>query len=234
MRLGLGLALCLGVGSVYATDPGELTYLTEDYPPENFVRGGKVHGYSVEILKAVWRKLGVAEQPIRVVPWARGYWEAQNKPRVMLFAMARTAEREKLFHWVGPFYQADVALSAPSGRTVEVRSLTEARRLHIAVIREDVGQMLLKEQGFPDSTINLVNSLEQGLKMLDAGRVALLCANPNSLPPGYRTIWPIGEIKDYYALSLDVEPGLVTRFQIALDSLGDERRAILKKYDKVE
>jgi polar amino acid transport system substrate-binding protein len=234
MRLVLALALWVVVAGAYSTEPGELTYLTEDYPPENFVRDGAVRGYSVDILKAVWRKLGVAEQPIEVLPWARGYWMVQNKPRTMLFAMARTPEREKLFHWVGPFYQATIALVTPTGRTVEAHSLTEARRLHIATIRNDIGEQFLKDKGFPDSSIYLVNSLEQGLKMLDAGRVALICANPGSLPPGYHALWPVGEVKDYYALSLDVDRSLVTRFQRALDSLGEERKGILRRYGAVE
>jgi len=234
MRRAWALVGLLAAGALCAMQPSDLTYLTEDYPPENFVKDGVVQGYSVDLLKAVWRKMGVAEQPIRVLPWARGYAMALNRPRMMLFAMARNAEREKRFHWVGPFYHAKIALVAPAGRTVKAKSLSEAKHLRIAAIRDDIGAEFLKTQGFPDSALYLVNSLDQGLKMLDANRVALLCTNPASLPRGYRALWPVGEVKDYYALSLDVDPALVARFQRALDSLGDERRAILKKYDAFE
>lgn len=230
MRRAVVLAVCFAVSSLWAMEPHQLTYITEDYPPENFVRDGVVQGPSVELLRAVWRKMGVKEQPIRVLPWARGYAMATTKPRIMLFAMARTPEREKSFRWVGPFYHTDITLLAPAKRVVRAKSLAEARTLRVAVIRDDIGVEFLKKQGFPDSTITLINSLEQGLAMMDAGRVDLLCSNQKSLPAGYRTLWSVGEVSSYYALSLDVEPALVLRMQKALESLGDERQKILRKY----
>lgn len=230
MRRALVMALWFAVSTLGAMEPKDLTYITEDYPPENFVRDGVVQGPSVDLLRAVWRKMGVKEQPIRVLPWARGYAMATTKPRIMLFAMARTPEREQSFQWVGPFYRSDIALLAPAKRAVKAKSLSEARRLRVAVIRDDIGVEFLKSKGFHDSSMVLVNSLEQGLDMLNAGRVALLCSNPESVPLGYRKLWSVGEVSSYYALSLDVEPALVARMQKALEALGDERQRILRKY----
>lgn len=230
MRRAFVMALWFAVSLLGAMEPKDLTYITEDYPPENFVRDGVVQGPSVELLRAVWRKMGVKEQPIRVLPWARGYATATTKPRIMLFAMARTPEREKRFRWVGPFYRADIALLAPAQRVVKAKTLPEARKLRVAAIRDDIAVEFLKKQAFHDSTMVLVNSLEQGLDMLDAGRVDLLCSNPESVPLGYRTIWLVGEVSSYYALSLDVDSALVARFQRALESLGTERERILRKH----
>lgn len=235
MRRALVVMCLLAMGSTHAMQPADLTYLTEDYPPENFVKDGVLQGYSVDLLKAVWRKMDVAEQPIRVLPWARAYSMAQNQQRIMLFAMARNAEREKRFQWVGPITQANIALVAPAGRAVKAKTLTQARRLRIAVIRDDIGVECLKNHGFPDSALYLTNSLKQGIQMLAARRVDLLCTSPGSLPPGYhRTLWSVGEVKSYYALSMDVDPDLVERFQRVLDSMGDERRQILRKYRALE
>lgn len=234
MRWASWMICLLALAPARAMQPADLTYLTEDYPPENFVKDGVLQGYSVDLLKAIWRKMAVPEQPIRVLPWARGYSMALNRKRIMLFAMAKTPERENRFRWVGPFYRTNVSLVAPKGRTVKAKSLAEARRLRIAAIRDDIGVECLKNHHFPDSAVHLVNSLEQGVRMLEAGRVDLLCSNPGSLPPGYRSVWIVGEIKSYYALSRDVDPKLVARFQSALESLGDERRVILKRYQAFE
>jgi len=38
---------------------------------------------------------------IEVMPWARAYKIALTDPNTLIFAIARTPEREKLFHWVG-------------------------------------------------------------------------------------------------------------------------------------
>jgi L-asparagine transporter-like permease len=40
-------------------------------------------------------------EPIRLVPWARGYSIALSKPNVVLFATLRTEQRKGLFQWVG-------------------------------------------------------------------------------------------------------------------------------------
>ena len=74
------------------------------------MENGELKGYCVDILKAVWKNMGGSEQPILVLPWARGYAMVQKEPNHMLFAMARTPERENQFKWVGPIYYADYEL----------------------------------------------------------------------------------------------------------------------------
>jgi len=53
-----------------ASGPENLTYLTEDYPPSNYLENGVLKGVAVDVLKALWMKMGVKEQPIEVSNWA--------------------------------------------------------------------------------------------------------------------------------------------------------------------
>ena len=47
---------------------------------------------------------------IRVLPWARAVKNIDHKPDHILFAMARTAEREMKYQWVGPLFLDSVYL----------------------------------------------------------------------------------------------------------------------------
>jgi polar amino acid transport system substrate-binding protein len=95
---------------ISATNPEDITYMTEDYPPSNYIENGVLKGVAVDVLKAVWKKINSKEMHIQLYHWARGYQLALTKPNTMLFAMTRSPEREKLFKWVGPIYRGRYSL----------------------------------------------------------------------------------------------------------------------------
>ncbi len=244
-RLTLALALFLVGGSLLSsTEPQELVYVTEDYPPENFVENGVLKGYAVDILKAMWKYLKVPEQPIQVLPWARGYALAERQRNVVLFAMGRTPEREALFRWVGPIYHADIALMALSSNPLRLASLEQAKQRKIGVLNGDMGDELLKEARFPEASLIRVNTLEQLLKLLKIGRVDLICttepsvrkeiaANP-SLKVDYRVALVADELQVYYGVSKATDPLVVAKLQKALTAINTERLAIIRRYNLLE
>lgn len=83
-----------------------LSYYTEIYPPSSFYNNNQLTGISVELMRAMWRDMNMPQQKIIVVPWARGYRQISMHPNNVLFAMSRTAERDPLFKWVGPIFEA--------------------------------------------------------------------------------------------------------------------------------
>src|SRR5881397_3481136 len=118
-RIGLALALLLAGWSARG---GELQLLTEEYPPLSFTRDGKVSGLSVEIVEEIQRRVG-SRVPIQVLPWARAYRMAQEQPDVALFGTTRTAERDKLFQWVGPIVAGRTSLYTKRGTGLRLNSL---------------------------------------------------------------------------------------------------------------
>ena len=56
----------------------ELTILTENLPPLNYLKNGKLVGSSVEIVQEIQKRLG-SQEPIQVYPWARAYQMALEK-----------------------------------------------------------------------------------------------------------------------------------------------------------
>jgi polar amino acid transport system substrate-binding protein len=227
-----------------ATLPQDLTYLTEDYPPENYVEAGHLTGFAVDILRAVWKNLGVPDQPIQVLPWARGYALVQRQPNQVLFAMARNADREKLFQWVGPIVRTRYSLFSLADRVPALATLDEAKNLPVAVINGDVGDQLLQDARFPDADLNRVNSLAQALRMLKLGRVRLVCTGESAIREAvalepdlagpYKAALTVEDIQVYYAFNKDTDPALVARFQKALGAVEAERKAILRRYGMVE
>ena len=74
----------------------ELTILTENLPPLNYVENGVLVGPSVEIVKEIQKKVGSLE-PIQVYPWSRAYKMALENKNVVLFGMTYTKVRHDNF-----------------------------------------------------------------------------------------------------------------------------------------
>ncbi len=226
--------------TAYPEKNDNLVFMTEDYPPANFLDHGVLKGYSVEILKLIWRQLGEKEQVINVYPWARGYYMIQNNSNHMLFTMGRTPDREKLFKWVGPISKSRYVLVGLKKKSFPLKKLGDAKKYKIGVLRDDVGESELLKSGFDKNSLELVNNLDQSIKMLNDGRVDLICINDRSffiiaeelkLNSALFTIYlTVFNSRHYYAFNKNTSDKIIRKYQIALDSLNQERLEILKKY----
>lgn len=235
--LGLLLGVC---AQAQAIGPEQLTYLTEDYPPSNYLEDGKLKGYATDLLRALWKRMGVPEQPIEVTNWARAFNRTETTPDTVLFATTRNAEREARFQWVGPIYQNKYVLVGRSGRVFDVTTTADAGKYRVGVIREDVGHKLMLEAGLADGKLEKVADFRQLVKMLAADRVDLLCVSATLIPefthwgnfkPGdLQRVQLVKEVALYYAVNKDTDPALVKRMQAALSALEPERRRVLKAY----
>ncbi|GFO67413.1 hypothetical protein GMLC_09920 [Geomonas limicola] len=236
----LALAVPLVPLQVHAVQPTDIVYMTEDYPPENYLENGRLKGYAVDILRAVWKEMGYSEQPIQVLPWARGYLMVQERPNHMLFAMAKTPERLGLFKWVGPIYYAKINLFSLSEKRLKVESLEEARHFRVGVLRKDICETMLKEAGFTERTVFKVNTLEQLLRMLKADHIDMMCttetsikskiARDGSLVGKYTPVAFVGETNVYYAFNKGTDDEIVAEFQGALTAINTERKRIIRRY----
>jgi len=194
----------------------------------------------VETLKLIWRKLGAGEQPIRVVPWARGYEIALKEKDSVLFSMSRTAEREALFKWVGPIFTVRTVLLGLSSRGIELRSLEDARKYAIGVVKDDVMEAFLKTRGFDGRSLQTVSDLDQNFEKLELGRIDLIAHSQDTFdkyialraldPKRYRVYLVVSVNPNYYAFNRDTSEALVASFQAALDAVSSQRDAILARY----
>jgi len=149
--LGLGLT---AAGAVSAQTPANappesLTVLLEPVPPFSYEDpSGQPAGYAVELMQELLKRAGYGYKA-EFNSWARIYQRAQSTPRVLVVSMARLAERETGFFWIGPTAARRVYLYRLKSRPdVQPTTLEAAKAYKIAVVREDAAERDLVAHGF--------------------------------------------------------------------------------------
>lgn len=219
----LGVVAGLSRPAAAEMTAAELRYLTEDYPPYNFEEDGEMRGISVDLLRLIWKEMNIPEQPIRLVPWARGYRLVQDRPGTVLFAMGRTADREDLFRWVCPIMTNRQVLIGRKDQNIQIQSLAEAKRYRIGTILKDLGDSLLAQAGFDN--LEPVSDIRLNLRKLNAGRIDLIAYGENGFwnhvesPEDYEIVFALKTSQACYAFHRDTPEALVADFQRALDAI---------------
>ncbi|HIQ41483.1 MAG TPA: transporter substrate-binding domain-containing protein [Pseudomonas oleovorans] len=222
------LALLVGFGFQGVAQAEGLRLYTEEYPPINFSRDdGKPTGLATEVVLEIMRRTGDTA-PIEVVPWARGYQQAQVRPNTGLFVTMRIPEREKLFHWVGPLTRNTTSFYALRRNGLQLDDFEQARQVgKIAVPRDWYSHQHLLAHGF--TNLYPVAGPDQVIRMLKRGRVKLMALDDlslNALLDGGGLA--VGEVEQllvflhsdsYIAFSQDTDPRLLARWQQALDAM---------------
>ena len=168
----------------------ELTILTENLPPLNYVENGILVGPSVEIVKEIQRRLRSQEQ-IQVYPWARAYKKALEDENVILFGMTHTKVRQDKFKWVGPLATKRDILVAKKGSGIKIKDLEDAKKVkRIGTLRDDTRGRLLKRHGF--TNLEPVSDEQLNAKKLALGRIDLWAYKI----PGLRTVCDLAGV-DY-------------------------------------
>ena len=126
----------------------ELTVLTEDLPPLNYVDNGVLVGPSVEIVKEILKRLGTKEK-IQVYPWARAYKMALEEKNVVLFGMTYTEVRKDKFKWVGPLAIKRDILVGKKDSGLNIKTLEDAKKVgRIGTLLDDTRGRMLESLGF--------------------------------------------------------------------------------------
>lgn len=218
-----------------------LTIYTEISPPDQFLGpDGKLTGFAVELVQEIQKRTKGTEA-IQVVPWVRGYKEAQSKPNVVLFTMARTAERNALFSWVGPINEDVYYFFVRADSNLVIKSLEDARKLHmIGVYKEDVRDQYLTRAGFP----NLDRSVDEEVmvKKLMAGRIDALASTLEGFGQiarsagfkreDFRETIPFLKVQTYIAFSKGTPEAAVKSWHLALETMKKDGSfaQLFKKY----
>ncbi len=224
-------------------DLASLKYLTEQYRPYNYqVDHNPPEGLAVELLRRIWQQLGIAEQPIRVLPWPRAYNQLNVQPDVVLFSTAHTQERTARFKWACPIARSPIVLLALKESRIRLQTIQDANRYRIGAIQDDVGHQLLLSQQVDPAAIQIAHSLNTALKQLGKHRTDLVASNGpvawlqlNELGVDsrqYEEVWTIGSEEFCYAFNIQIDDALVLQFQQALDRVRqqDDYPALLQQF----
>ena len=168
----------------------ELTILTENLPPLNYVKSGVLVGPSVEIVKEIQKRVG-SSVSIQVYPWSRAYKIALEEKNVILFGMTYTKVRQDKFKWVGPLATKRDILVAKKDSGITIQTLEDAQKAkQIGTLIDDTRGRLLESYGF--TNLAPVSDEQLNAKKLALGRIDLWAYKI----PGMRTVCDLAGV-DY-------------------------------------
>ncbi len=217
-----------------------LEIYTELLPPwQTQGPAGEAMGPAVEVVREIQKRIGNTD-PIQIVPWARGYALAQSQPNIVLFLMARTAERNDLFQWVGPVDEGIYGLYVKTNSKIVIKDLEAAKKLKIiGVYRGDVRDQILTRAGFSNLDRSLDNSI--CVKKLMSDRIdAITSANSEieSLvkeagfsPADVKLALPFFRFQGWIAFSKSTPTTTIKAWENAFESMEKDKtfRRIMKK-----
>jgi len=213
------------VSQALAADKAAINIYTEQFPPYNYQGDAGLEGFVVDVVQELKAQLG-RDDKIRLVPWLRVLRHLDEAKPAMGFAMARTANREDQYQWVGPVASMNSVLVVRRDHPLQFTSLESARRLSaIAVLEHSAGGALLSAHKF--SNVVAANRPEINFRMLLKGRVEAWLSVESSVlyhmhqlginPDKFRLIDVDNHLPMYLVFSLATDPAEVARWQQALD-----------------
>ena len=205
--------------------PPDLRLVTEEYPPMNFTNeSGHVTGYATVLVQESARRAGLTTS-IRMLPWKRAYYLAQNEEATCVFSMWRTPEREKLFKWVGPLAMDAWSFYARRADQISLKDIADSFNYSVGVVDGWGFTQHLKDVGHPN--LDPVAEDVVNLKKLNLGRIQLWAT-------GRVTAWQLfrdeggADIEEVFAIReiplslgchLSTPDEVINRLQTMLDSL---------------
>ena len=138
-------------------------------------------GYNADLVRALLLEADV-DAPLLAVPWQRLIRESLQKPNVLAFTVARTPEREELFHWITPVTRNSYGLFGLDDETWEtIDDIPKAKVT--GTIKRDFRSDIARKAGLPvvefDSWREVVDALHQG-------DIDLAFASPGAMDHGCR------------------------------------------------
>jgi len=152
-------------------DFSSVQVVTSFYEPYSYLDDGLAQGVAVNQVRKIFAELNYFPD-IKIYPWVRAYKKAVNTPNTLIFSIARTLEREELFHWVGEIVNFNVYLFKDKKRKdIQIDHLNQASPYRIGALHQDVKAQYLSKNGI--TTTPLTNE-ESGIKMVLNQRIDLL------------------------------------------------------------
>lgn len=223
----------------------EFTIITEDWRPYQYLEGGELKGFSVDVLERLLKEAGSKQdrKDFRLQPWARGVRTLENTPNSILFLMTRTPERNSKYKWVGPLFKNTSYVFAKKERGIVLKDDEHNSQYTAGSIIEDVSREHLLRLGIKENRIHNVVNSKPLISMLYHSRIDVLVDNLSNFVQTAKTldielesfeIVGIANENDVaYAFNIETPDSIIDHFQEAFQKLlsDGEINAIKRKYD---
>ncbi|MFB3763900.1 MAG: cache domain-containing protein [Methanotrichaceae archaeon] len=220
--------------------------MTEQYPPFNFQKDGKLQGISVDLLEKMWGKMGVDlnRSAIELLPWTDCYEKTLKEKNTVLFTTFRIPEREHLFKWVGPIASGRDALLAKSDKNISITSPQDLEKYRIGGIKNDIAVQRLLDEGMKKEDLVLETSSAPIIEMLKNGTIDAWAYNDlaglwliqesGADASNFKVAYVLARGEGYYTFNKEIPDSTVQSFQQALDSIKNSRDAYgVSDYEKI-
>ncbi|MCB8888102.1 transporter substrate-binding domain-containing protein [Halomonas malpeensis] len=198
-----------------------LTLNTEEYPPFNHERDGKIAGLATQRLRHAVASAGIDARFV-ILPWARAYTEARFRPDHCVYSTTRTPAREALFRWAGPLVINEWSVLTLAGRFEDLTRLEELDGLRVGGFLEDAIGDYVEEQGIrvlraPSERVNMARLKAGLIDVLVSGRAtATFLAAEQNVAIDHR--FTFARTPLYLACHADVPGEVMERLQTALEA----------------
>jgi polar amino acid transport system substrate-binding protein len=232
----------------------DIKWYTEDYPPYNFEKNGNVKGIAVDLLLALWKKIGLNKNAtdIKIVPWARGVKMIKTKPGTCLFSTTLTSERKDVLGWkfVYPIplenEEPENHLIAKMSKKISFNSIEDLKKYNgkYGVVRNDLGESLLIEAGVHSAKFDKAANSMSLIKKLDKGRYDVISYSFSTAatkmkeigidPSIFEVVYSFPQKPMGFAFYHNTDASILKKLQDALDELHSDGTAesIRQKYLK--
>lgn len=184
--------------------------------------GGTV---AIEIQQLINKVL--PESKIEVLPWARAFQIATERPNTIIFSLVRTPERENNFIWIGKVAHVPMELiSLKTNDLQPISNVSELKDIQIGVKRLDAVTIWLASQGlqFDKELVEIVNTFTT-MQMLEKGRIDVIpstqqviefyCKKNGCKTSDFKTIYTLKTLSEdfYLAVILGTDENLVKQLR---------------------
>ena len=233
--------------STFPTAVKDILWITEDYPPFHYQDGNSKKGFAIEILNEIFRRSRVpfkSDEQIYVFPWARAVKEISNNTKAALLTMAYTPERHNLFALSESLFEEQIALISLEDNQLNFEHLHEIENHVIGVVRDDIGERLLKDMGPDELHLIHVLSSKELLQMLIKKRVDAIAYSVDIIRYQLQQLFgtqhqlkihiTLAELPTSIAFNKQVAPGLLLAINDAIINLKQDGTIehILSQSDK--
>ena len=145
---------------------------TSNLPPFAMDPGSGNPGALTEVVEELARRVSA---PVRVelVPWKRAMLLSEHQPRLAIYPLTRSTEREPKFRWLVRLFQENTIFVANAGRSdIDLQNPAALKRCSIVVVRGSAYVAQLRPEGY--TRLVEVTDVQGAVKMLHDGIVDLL------------------------------------------------------------
>ncbi|MCV6622396.1 MAG: transporter substrate-binding domain-containing protein [Cellvibrionaceae bacterium] len=173
------IALWGGFNAANSQAQVKLDVVTERTPITYRSNDNLADGQATELVQELIAKAGF-EYQLYFSPWKRAYRRAETESNVIIYPLARTAERENKFHWIGQITPVHYYLFRLLERSdITVERLADVNRYKVGVVNFHAHHIFLKSQGIEN--LEPVNSNRQNFHKLLRKRVDLFASSSAGL-----------------------------------------------------